>query len=193
MIASVQGRIQALRSQAVIIQVGGVGLLVRVPESVLAGAKAGQFVELYTHLYVRESELALYGFDTEEEHDIFVTLLGISGIGPRTALAVLSTFSPEVLRGAISQGDVGMLTRIPGIGRKTAERMMLDLKDKVGVPRESGWSMAAMREGDAEVINALTSLGYSLGEARDALASVPSEAEALDERILAALRSLGGA
>jgi Holliday junction DNA helicase RuvA len=193
MIASVQGRIQALRAQALIVQVGGVGLLVRVPDSVLDGAQVGHIVELYTHLYVRESELALYGFGTEEEHDIFTTLLGVSGIGPRTALAVLSTFSPEVLRSAITQGDVGMLTRIPGIGRKTAERMMLDLKDKVGAPSGVAWSMAAMREGDAEVINALTSLGYSLGEARDALAAVPVETKALDERILAALRSLGGA
>ncbi len=193
MIASVQGRIQALRAQALIVQVGGVGLLVRVPDGVLSNAKVGQVVELYTHLYVRESELALYGFATEEEQDIFGTLLGVAGIGPRTALAVLSTFSPEVLRSAILQGDVGMLTRIPGIGRKTAERMMLDLKDKVGAPSEAGWAVSAMREGDADVLNALTSLGYSLGEARDALATIPAEAQALDERILAALRSLGGA
>ncbi len=193
MIASVQGRIQAVQTQALIIRVGGVGLLVRVPESVLAGAQVGHIIELYTHLYVRESELALYGFNTEEELEIFTTLLGVSGIGPRTALAVLSTFSPEVLRSAVSQGDVVMLTRIPGIGRKTAERLMLDLKDKVGVPTGAGWGIGPMREGDADVINALTSLGYSLGEARDALATVPAETQALDERILAALRSLGGA
>ena len=193
MIASVQGRIQALRPQGLIIEVGGVGLLVRVPESVLDSAQVGRPIELFTHMYVRETELALYGFATSAEHDIFVTLLGVSGIGPRTALAVLSTFSPEVLRGAVAQGDISTLTRIPGIGRKTAERLMLDLKDKIGAPSEPGWAGAAMREGDADVINALTSLGYSLDEARNALAAVPSETEALDERILLALRSLGGA
>lgn len=193
MIASVQGRIQALRPHALIVQVSGVGLLVRVPESVLQGAQAGRIIELYTHLYVRENELALYGFGTPEEHDIFVTLLGVTGIGPRTALSVLSTFSPEVLRGAVAQGDVNLLTRIPGIGRKTAERLMLDLKDKVGAPGAAAWGAVSLREGDADVINALTSLGYSLGEARDALAAVPSDAQALDQRILAALRSLGGA
>jgi holliday junction DNA helicase RuvA len=193
MIASVQGRIQALRPQGLIVQVGGVGLLVRVPESVLEGAQVGRAVELFTYLYVRESELALYGFATHEEHDIFVTLLGVTGIGPRTALAVLSTFSPEVLHGAVANGDVVLLTRIPGIGRKTAERLMLDLKDKVGAPGAVAWGATSLREGDADVINALTSLGYSLGEARDALASVPAEVQALDERILTALRSLGGA
>ena len=169
------------------------GLLVRVPESVLDSAQVGRPIELFTHMYVRETELALYGFATSAEHDIFVTLLGVSGIGPRTALAVLSTFSPEVLRGAVAQGDISTLTRIPGIGRRTAERLMLDLKDKIGAPSEPGWAGAAMGEGDADVINALTSLGYSLDEARNALAAVPSETEALDERILLALRSLGGA
>ncbi len=193
MIATVQGRIQALRPQGLIVEVGGVGLLVRVPESLLDGALVGRAIELFTHLYVRENELTLYGFSSNAEHDIFVTLLGVSGIGPRTALAVLSTFSPEVLRGAVAQGDIATLTRIPGIGRKTAERLMLDLKDKIGAPSESGWAGAPLREGDADVINALTSLGYSLGEARDALALVPPETDALDERILLALRSLGDA
>ena len=87
MIASVQGRIQALRPQALIIQVGGVGLLVRVPDRVLDGAHVGHMIELFTHLYVRENELALYGFGTEEEHGIFTTLLGVSGIGPRCSAA----------------------------------------------------------------------------------------------------------
>ena len=96
-------------------------------------------IDLYTHLHVRESELALYGFGSQAELDLFALLLGVSGVGPRTALAVLSTFSPETLKGAVSRGDIAVLTRIPGIGRKTAERMLLDLRDKVGGADGSAW------------------------------------------------------
>lgn len=193
MIATIQGRVQAIRNQAIVLQIGGVGLLVHVPEGVLEFAQVGRLIELHTRLYVRENELALYGFATLEELEIFDTLLGISGIGPRTALAVLSTFSPDVLRSTIAQGNVAALTRIPGIGRKTAERLLVDLKDKLASASEISFKGWPLREGDEDVINALTSLGYSLGEARQALEAIPPDAHSLDERILAALRSLGGA
>lgn len=193
MIATIQGRVQAFREQAIVIQVGGIGLLVHVPQGVLAFAQVGRLIELHTRLYVRENELALYGFSTLEELEIFDALLGVNGIGPRTALAVLSTFSPDVLRSAVTQGNVAALTRIPGIGRKTAERLLVDLKDKLASTSKSAAQGWPLREGDEDVINALTSLGYSLGEARQALEAIPSEAHSLDERILAALRALGGA
>jgi Holliday junction DNA helicase RuvA len=192
MIATLHGNVQAVQEGALVVVLGGLGLRVQVPATVLAHAHVGRTIDLYTHLHVRESELALYGFGSQAELDLFTLLLGVSGVGPRTALAVLSTFSPETLKGAVSRGDIAVLTRIPGIGRKTAERMLLDLRDKVGGADGSAWSMSAMQEGDADVINALTALGYSLTEARDALSAIPDGVTALDERILASLRSLGG-
>jgi len=190
-IASLQGRVKGIHDNALIIEVGGVGYLVHVTRSLLEGAvHRGQMLELYTQLYVRENELALYGFATAAEQELFATLLGVSGIGPRTALAVLSTFSPETLRAVLAQGDVLALTRIPGVGRKTAQRLMLDLKDRIGVVGEA-WVGAGLSEGDADVVNALTALGYSLFEAQSALTAIPEGVQALDERILAALQFLG--
>ena len=191
MIASLQGQVKAIREDALIVEVGGVGYHVNVLGSILADVqRVGQAVELYTHMYVRETQIALYGFGSAEEQELFGTLLGVSGIGPRTAMAVLDTFSPETLRGTISQGDASALTRIPGIGRKTAERLMLDLKDRIGMVMDAV-AVPGLAQGDVDVINALTALGYSLAEARDALQAVPEEIEALDARILAALQYLG--
>lgn len=191
MIASLQGRVKAITANALIVEVGGVGYRVRVGHSLLDGAvRSGQAIELFTHLYVRENEIALYGFRTLQEQELFATLLGVSGIGPRTALAILETFSPETLRDIVTQGDANILTRIPGIGRKTAQRLMLDLKDKIGISGEVVLTLG-ISERDADVINALTALGYTLSEAQMALAGIPKEIEALDERILAALQFLG--
>lgn len=191
MIASLQGRVKAITPDALIVEVGGVGYRVRVGRALLDGAvHSGQMIELFTHMYVRENEIALYGFPSPQEQELFTTLLGVSGIGPRTALAILETFSPEVLRGIVTQGDANVLTRIPGIGRKTAQRLMLDLKDKIGISGEVVLTLG-MSERDADVVNALTALGYSLSEAQMALSGIPEDVEALDERILAALQFLG--
>ena len=192
MIASLTGRVKAVRRDALIVDVGGVGFAVHVTADLLSGnVHPGQPIELYTYMHVREGEISLYGFHELVEHDLFVTLLGVNGVGPRTALAVLSTFSPETLRGAVSQGNVAALTRIPGIGAKTAHRLMLDLREKIGEAGEA-LTVTPLQEDDADVINALTSLGYSLAEAQLALRAIPAETRALDERILIALRSLGG-
>ena len=193
MIASLSGQIQAIRDDALIVQVGGVGYHGYVASSFFDDAiHVGASIDLYTYMHVRESEMSLYGFRTLAEHDLFVILIGVSGIGPRTALAALSSFSPEMLRSAIIQGDAALLGRIPGVGRKTAERLMFDLRDKVGAAG-TVWGTPGMREADADVISALTALGYSVAEARSALAAVPETVEALDERILEALRVLGTA
>jgi Holliday junction DNA helicase RuvA len=174
-----------------VVEVGGVGYYVHVTRSVLEDPpRLGHTIELHTHLHVRETEIALYGFRTIDELDLFSILLNVSGIGPRTALAALSAFSPETLRGAIAQGDANVLTRIPGIGRKTAQRLMLDLKDRIGPPTEP-WVATMPQEGDVDVLNALTALGYSLAEAQGALGAIADESTELDERILAALRYLG--
>jgi Holliday junction DNA helicase RuvA len=191
MIASVSGRVKAVRKQTLVVDVGGVGFEIAVVNALLEGqAVVGQPIDLYTHMHVREAEISLYGFVTLAELDLFTTLLRVSGVGPRTALAVLSTFSPETLRGAIAQGNVAALTRIPGIGAKTAQRLVLDLKDKIGLTA-AAMASTPLHEGDADVLNALTALGYSLAEAQSALRAIPADVESLDQRILAALRSLG--
>ncbi|MFH1086409.1 MAG: Holliday junction branch migration protein RuvA [Chloroflexota bacterium] len=189
MIASLSGQIQAVRDSSLIVQVAGVGYDVHVPQTARSQVRVGQTIDLWTHLHVRENELALYGFLHVEEHDLFALLLGVNRIGPRTALAIVSTFAPETLRQAVAQGDLAALARIPGVGPKTAQRLLLDLKDKIGVSAE-GAVAGPLSPLDVDVINALTALGYSVVEARTALGAIPPETTTLDERILAALRAM---
>lgn len=188
MIATLEGRIVAKGENYVIIDVGGVGFKVYIPSSLLDRlGGTGQEVSLFTHMHVRENEIALYGCSTPDELALFELLLGVSGIGPRVALNVVSMMSSDALREAIARGDAAMLTRIPGVGKKTAERVMLDLKDKLGVGLEFV-SYPALTHADAEVISALTSLGYSIAEAQAALRSLPREDLPLEERIRLALQ-----
>jgi len=149
----------------------------------------GQPVDLFTHLHVRENELALYGFLTEEELALFKLLLSISGVGPKVALALLSTVSPDALRQAVVQEEPGLLSRVPGIGPKTAKSIIFHLKDKL-IP--TGVEVAPLlSDTDAEIIAALTSLGFSLVEAQAALQSLPRDEDlALEERVRQALAYL---
>lgn len=190
MIASVKGKLQAVGDHYVVVDVGGVGFRVRTTQTLVDHATPGKTIELHTHMVVRENEISLYGFESTEEVDLFGVLLGVTGIGPRTALNILSAFSPETLRGVIGQGDVAALARVPGIGRKTAQRLALDLKDRLGAGGP-GAAMPSLSAADADALNALTALGYSLSEAQEALSAVPPDVQGLDERILAALRALG--
>ncbi len=190
MIARLSGTLERVEADAIVIDVGGVGFLLRVSESVRSQLpKIGQMVALHTRMIVRDNDISLYGFSSVEELDLFGVLLGVSGVGPRTALATLSVFSPEALRSVIASGNAAALARTPGIGRKTAERLLVDLRDKIGAyaPEPSG----GISDVDNEVIGALVSLGYSLAEARSAISSISDEVTELDARILAALRALG--
>lgn len=192
MIASLCGQVTFTRRGVIVVDVGGVGYAVHgTAELVDDPSRVGQRVELYIHMVVREDDVALYGFLTLAELDSFELLLGVSGIGPRAALSLLSTLSPEALRAAIAQGDTVALARAPGIGRKTAERLVVYLKDKMA-PLDGLVTGLTLHPSDAEAISALTALGYSVSEAQGALAGVPPGLTALDERILAALRALGG-
>lgn len=188
MISTLRGRIVAKGESDVIVDVGGIGFKVFVPTSLLDGLGGiGQEVSLFTHLHVRENELALYGFGAPEQLRLFELLLGVSGIGPRVAVKIVSIMSVESLREAIARGDAAMLTRIPGIGKKTAERVMVDLKDKLGV--DLGFvSYPTLTHADAEVISALTSLGYSVNEAQAALRSLPKGDFPLEEKVRLALQ-----
>src|SRR5574341_2207990 len=132
MIASLHGIVQGLRQHSVIIRVGGVGLDVQVPSGTynrLAG-EIGQHVDLYTHLVVREDSLTLYGFLEEQERFIFHQLLGVSGVGPRLAVSVVSTLTPEMLANAIQRDEPDLIARVPGVGKKTAQKIVLDMKGK---------------------------------------------------------------
>ena len=188
MISSLRGRIAAKGDNYVVLDVGGVGFKVFAPSSALERSGAvGQEISLFTHLHVRENELALYGFGSPDELQLFELLLGVSGIGPKVGLKIVSIMSLETLREAIATGDAAMLTRIPGIGKRIAERVMMDLKDKLGVSLELV-SYPALTHADAEVISALTSLGYSVTEAQAALRSLPQGDLTLEDRVRLALQ-----
>ena len=187
MIASLEGTVTAIGDNYLIIVVGGVGFQVYVLDNVLYDLSGpGARVRLFTHLHVREDELTLYGCATQDELEIFRLLLGVSGIGPKIALAVLSTLSPQSLRAAVAQEQADVLARAPGLGPKTARRVIFQLKDKMAL--EAGEIAPPLTDQDAEVIAALTSLGYSVVEAQTALQSLPRDADlSLEERIRLAL------
>lgn len=187
MIARLSGTVWNIGKGYVVLNVGGVGFQVSVPSGVLSQLDGmGQPVELFTHLHVREGELALYGFLTDEELALFRLLLSVSGVGPKAALAVLSTISPDALRQAVTQEEPGILTQVPGIGPKTAKAIIFHLKDKL-IP--TGVAAAPLlSDADAAVIAALTGLGFSLVEAQAALQSLPRDQDLpIEERVRQAL------
>jgi len=188
MISNLQGTLSTVGQDAVVVQVGGVGFQVFVPKSYLDRlSRPGQEVTLFTHLHVRENELTLYGCGTEEELGLFRTLLGVSGIGPKVGLAILSTLPPDRLRTALAQEDIVLLARVPGIGPKMAKKLVFDLKDKVGAEVVGGELAPGISEADVDLIAALTGLGYSVAEAREAMGALPRESMPLEERVRLAL------
>ena len=146
---------------------------------------------MFTHLHVREDELTLYGCADEDDLRLFQLLLSVSGIGPKVALALLSTLSADAIRSAIVTEQSDVLSSVPGIGRKTAQKVILDLKDKVQAPGGIAMPAPQISEVDGEVIAALTSLGYSVIEAQTALQHVPADVQDVEERLRAALAYLG--
>jgi Holliday junction DNA helicase RuvA len=191
MIASIEGIILGRQSDSLVLGLGGLGVRVYVPADLLATLRPGERVFLHTHLHVREQELALYGFASEQDMALFQLLLGVSGIGPKSALAVLSGMPADALRLAISQEQPGVLARIPGIGKKTAEKIVLELKDKVASPEGVPPELAALSEADAEVIDALTALGYSIVEAQRAVQALPRDVRDVEDRLRLALAGFG--
>ncbi len=193
MIASLYGRLEALGNDWAIINVGGIGFQVRMPTSTLSTlGPIGREVRLHTHPHVREDNLALYGFASPDELTLFQILLSVSGIGPKLALSMLSAMSVEQLTMSIATGSTDLLTTVPGIGKKIASRLILELKEKIG----AGWVITPatqVAQENADVLAALTSLGYSAAEATRAVSSLPSSAKlSLEEKIKLALQSFGG-
>lgn len=188
MIGHLEGTVHSVHGGHAILSAGGVGYKLAATRETIASLKAGAQASLWTHLAVREDALDLYGFRSHEELRFFEMLLTVPGIGPKSALAVLDIASIETLRSAIAAGNAGYLTNVSGIGKKTAEKIVLELKDKVGAAVHS--SKAALK-GDEEALEAMRSLGYSQAEAREALRKVPATVEKSSARLREALRILG--
>ena len=192
MIASLQGIIDAVSTDSMIVNVNGVGFKVSVPTSVLSELGAvGRDVKLYTHLNVREDDLSIYCFGSLDELKLFETLISVSGLGPKTAMGMLSAMSADQVAMAIASGSVEMLTTIPGIGKKTADRLILELKDKVGGVMISSPAGRAAQE-NADVVTALVSLGYSVQETTRAVNALPTGKKiSLEDKVKLALQYLG--
>jgi holliday junction DNA helicase RuvA len=188
MIATLRGEISQIEDNALVLEVGGVGLRIFVPAPLRSRSKAGEVLMLYTHLVVREDALVLYGFETQPERELFNTLLGVDGIGPKAALSVLSTLTLDAVQRAVFADETDVFNRVPGIGKKTAQKMAIHLKDKLK-PMDALAAVAAMTDRDSEVLAALTALGYSVVEAQAAIQALPKDApEETEERLRMALQ-----
>jgi Holliday junction DNA helicase RuvA len=171
---------------------GGIGLKVFAPEPTLLQQTAGAAIILHTYLQVREDALTLYGFESEDELSTFEMLLGVNGVGPKVALSTLSALSPDALRLALANEEPAIIARVPGIGKRTAEKIVLELRDKVrGGPTTGMAALAQMVDADAEVIEALTALGYSVMEAQRAVQGLPREVTGVEDRLRLALSRFG--
>jgi Holliday junction DNA helicase RuvA len=188
MIATITGPVIETFSEGLVVEVGGVGLMVFTPGGLRERIRAGESVFLHTHLVVREDNLSLYGFETREARDYFLLLLGVNGVGPRLALATLTVLSPDAIRRAVFHEQAEVFARVPGVGKKTAQKILLQLQDKIQAT--AGMEpMAAISDADGEIIAALTGLGYSVVEAQTALQAIPRETPAdLESRLRAALQ-----
>lgn len=210
MIGSVRGTLLYAEEQEVVVEAGGVGYTLSVPSSTRwALPPVGREVFLWVHTYVRENGITLYGFASRDEMVLFRELLEVSGVGPRLALMILSTFAPGDFRRIIAAGDGASLTRVPGVGKKTAQRLLFELKGKLPLPQDEGAvPVSSMGGAWADALEALVSLGYSREEAVAALGAVvdgsstgPVDASAMGDQggdfdaaalVRAALRRLAG-
>jgi Holliday junction DNA helicase RuvA len=190
MIATLEGILEYRGNDSIIINVSGIGFRVYVSGSTLSqlGAIKGK-VSLYTHLHLREDNVSLYGFASGEELTLFKKLVSVSGVGPKIALALLSALSPEQLVMAITSGNADLISQVPGIGKKMASRLVIELRGKL----EKEWKETALplAPESADIIAALTGLGYSLAEATKAISKLPdSEELSLEEKVKMALQQM---
>lgn len=195
MIASVEGRVGAVAFDSIVIEVGGIGYRVFASPAILSTAAPGSTLKLHTYHLVREDQQALYGFRSADELGFFTLLLTVTGVGPKVALAIVGSRPTADLQLAILAQDQAVLVSIPGIGKKLAERVIFELKEKVaaaGIAASAG-SVAGIGAAESEVVGALQALGYSLAEAREASRIALADTTiggTLEDRVKAALRSL---
>lgn len=205
MIGYVKGIVTHLFTDSCFVNVQGIGYRVYVPNSTRQKLVVGQAATLYTYLNVREDALTLHGFYTQEEYELFLSLISVSGIGPKVAAGVLSTITPQNFRAAISTNNAAMLTKLPGIGKKTAERIILELKDKIGISDEFDPTISGLPSADTnltgdilqEAIQALAALGYNHAEITPVIKKVyeheskAQSAISLEQLIRLALKEFG--
>jgi holliday junction DNA helicase RuvA len=203
-IASVRGAVLAVRLDAAVVEVGGVGMRVQATPATLAHLRVGQEATLHTSLVVREDSLTLFGFVDDDEREVFEAVQTVSGVGPRLALAMLAVHTPDGLRRAVQDADLKALERVPGIGRKGAQRLVLELKDRLGAPAPEAAAAGAAAPvtvaGDQrqQVVDALVGLGWNVKAADEAVGSAladatgPVGADDVPGLLRAALRTLGG-
>ncbi len=189
MISSLNGTINHLDSRFIIVEVSGIGYKVFVTADTLHSLKVGAQIKIHTYLAVREDALDLYGFNNIQEKNLFELLISISGIGPKGALNILSAVSGDALINAIRSGSTAHLVKVSGIGRKTAEKIVLELKDKLGA-LVGNEEMSVGMSGDLDVIEALKALGYDANEARDSLKKIDKNISDTAQKIKAALKVL---
>ena len=189
MIAHLDGTVSALAPDGAVIDVGGVGLLVQCTPGTLAGLRLGTRAKVATSLTVREDALTLYGFATEDERNVFELLQTASGVGPRLALAMLAVHEPDALRLAVASEDLTALTRVPGIGKKGAQRIVLELRDRLGAAGEASGTMPGPASAVAaspwrdQVRAGLVNLGWAARDAEQAITAVEPELAAGDEPV----------
>ncbi|MPV37736.1 Holliday junction branch migration protein RuvA [Georgenia subflava] len=196
MIASVTGTVESVGLDHAVVTVGGVGMLVHATPTTLSGLSVGRAARLATALVVREDSLTLFGFADDDERGVFETLQTVSGVGPRLALAMLAVHTPDGLRRAVAGEDLAALQRVPGIGRKGAQRIVLEIGDKLGGPTDGAVPAVAAPAGSApEVVDALVQLGWSdkvAGGAVEAVLSGDGAPQDVPGVLRAALQHLGG-
>ena len=191
MIHGIRGKLVARGDNFLVVETGGIDFKIYVSDRTLGRAGSpGQEARLFTHFHVREDAMELYGFPTDDELAFFELLISVSGVGPRSALSIIDVAPLEELSAAIHEGRPDLLTKASGIGRKTAERIIVELRGKVGSARSG--DVVLKMDTDADLVEALSNLGYRREEAREALARVPQDVAGVEARLKEALRLLGG-
>lgn len=189
MIGYIEGEIHYKDERSLMVSTGGIGYVLSATPSVTTGAKIGDHIALWTHLVVKEDALDLYGFAVRDELTLFRLLIGISGIGPKSALNVLSLADVHTLAHAIASGDGSYLTKVSGIGKKLAEKITLELREKMGVLAESGMAVSSK---ETEALDALEALGYAPRDTRTLVRTLAQEHATTEDIIRKALQTLGG-
>jgi holliday junction DNA helicase RuvA len=193
MIANLEGEVIGLGESFIVVRVGGIGLQVFVTTPFKARLRMMEHVFIHTHLVVREDLLALYGFETEQEREYFNLLMGVNGVGPRMAVAVLSVLSVDAIRRAVLSEQSEIFARVPGVGKRTAQKILLHLQGKIKAGDALEELGATLAGADESVLEALTTLGYSVVEAQTAIQNIPRDApEDLEERLRLALQYFSG-
>lgn len=188
MIRALKGTLGSIHPNYAIVFVGGIGYQVYASPYTLSKLVGLEAVSLHVHTHVREDQFNLFGFMTEDELSMFELLISVSGIGPKAAIGILAIAEPKTIRTAIVNRDPSILTRVSGVGKKTAEKVIVELQNKVSSADVTDQAGALAEQ---ESLEALTALGYSISEARDALKGIPAEVTSVGERLKRALKSLG--